>query len=93
MCRTHRSDSSAAWLASESLAVAVARRSSDLSRSSSSSWMRRLRAATSDSACVTKKNSINICFKYFSGLLTKHKIHIILAALLESKGVKKTVNT
>lgn len=50
MVIAHRSDSSAAWLASASLAVAVARRSSDLSRSSSKSWIRRLSAATSDSA-------------------------------------------
>ncbi|GBP06825.1 hypothetical protein EVAR_92739_1 [Eumeta japonica] len=53
-----RSDSSAAWLASASLAVAVASRSSERSRSSSSSWMRRLSAATSDSAC-TQRGSAN----------------------------------
>lgn len=47
---TYRSLSSAAWDASESLAVADAKRSSERSKSSSSNWMRRLRAATSDSA-------------------------------------------
>lgn len=47
---TYRSLSSAAWDASESLAVAEPKRSSERSRSSSKSWIRRLRAATSDSA-------------------------------------------
>ena len=52
---SYRSLSSAACEASASLAVAVAKRSSDLSRSSSRSWMRRFKAATSDSACNNKK--------------------------------------
>ena len=52
---TYRSLSSAAAEASESLAVADAKRSSERSRSSSNNWMRRLRAATSDSACNDTK--------------------------------------
>lgn len=48
---TYRSLSSAAAEASESLAEADAKRSSERSRSSSNNWIRRLRAATSDSAC------------------------------------------
>lgn len=47
---TYRSLSSAACEASDNLDVADPRRSSERSRSSSSNWMRRLRAATSDSA-------------------------------------------
>lgn len=47
---TYRSLSSAAWEASDNLAVADPRRSSERSRSSSSNWMRRFKAATSDSA-------------------------------------------
>lgn len=54
--RTYRSLSSAACDASASLAVAVARRSSDLSRSSSNNWIRRFKAATSDSACNRQEN-------------------------------------
>ena len=46
----YRSDSSAACEASASFCVAVAKRSSDLSKSSSRSWIRLLRAATSPSA-------------------------------------------
>uniref|UniRef100_A0A1L8EGX6 Putative secreted mucin n=1 Tax=Haematobia irritans TaxID=7368 RepID=A0A1L8EGX6_HAEIR len=45
-----RSLSSAAWEASESLAVAEPKRSSERSKSSSSNWIRRFKAATSDSA-------------------------------------------
>lgn len=48
--QTYRSLSSAAWEASSSLDVATFSLSSDLSRSSSISWIRRLRAATSPSA-------------------------------------------
>lgn len=55
--KTYRSLSSAACDASESLAVAEAKRSSERSKSSSSSWMRRLRAATSDSAYRSGKIS------------------------------------
>lgn len=51
---TYRSLSSAAAEASESLAEADAKRSSERSRSSSNNWIRRLRAATSDSACNGK---------------------------------------
>lgn len=54
---THRSDSSAACEASANLAVAVARRSSDLSKSSSRSWIRRFSAATSLSAYIKNKNA------------------------------------
>lgn len=49
---TYRSLSSAACEASESLAVAEPKRSSERSRSSSKSWIRRFKAATSDSAYV-----------------------------------------
>lgn len=50
---TNRSLSSAAWEASDSLAVAEPKRSSERSKSSSSNWMRRFNAATSDSAYKT----------------------------------------
>jgi hypothetical protein len=57
----YRSDSSAADEASDNLDEADAKRSSERSRSSSNSWMRRFKAATSDSACkvrrVVKKRS------------------------------------
>ena len=46
----YRSDSSAACEASANFCVAVANLSSDLSRSSSKSWMRLFKAATSPSA-------------------------------------------
>jgi hypothetical protein len=46
----YRSDSSAADEASDNLDEAEAKRSSERSRSSSKSWMRRFKAATSDSA-------------------------------------------
>jgi hypothetical protein len=52
---THRSDSSAAWEASANLVVAVFKRSSDLSKSSSSSWILLFNAATSASACVVQQ--------------------------------------
>jgi len=47
---TYRSDSSAAADASDNFAVAEAKRSSERSRSSSNNWIRRFKAATSDSA-------------------------------------------
>lgn len=48
---TYRSDSSAADEASDNFEEAEAKRSSERSRSSSNSWIRRFKAATSDSAC------------------------------------------
>ena len=48
---TYRSDSSAADEASDNLEEADAKRSSERSRSSSNNWIRRFKAATSDSAC------------------------------------------
>lgn len=56
----YRSLSSAACDASANLAVAVARRSSDLSRSSSNNWIRRFRAATSDSAYKKRKKYFQV---------------------------------
>lgn len=50
----YRSDSSAEWEASANLVVAVFKRSSLRSKSSSSSWTRRLRPATSPSAWIMK---------------------------------------
>ena len=59
----YRSDSSAACEASANFCVAVASLSSDLSKSSSRSWMRRFKAATSPSACnVQDKNFIITLF-------------------------------
>lgn len=53
---TYRSDSSAAADASDNLAEAEAKRSSERSRSSSNNWIRRFKAATSDSACKVREN-------------------------------------
>lgn len=53
--KNYRSDSSAEWEASANLVVAVFKRSSLRSKSSSSSWTRRLRPATSPSAWMIEK--------------------------------------
>lgn len=53
---TYRSDSSAADEASDNLEEAEAKRSSERSRSSSNNWIRRFKAATSDSAWKVSVN-------------------------------------
>ena len=63
---SYRSDSSAAWEASASFCVAVASLSSLLSRSSSSSWMRRFKAATSPSAYTETQDYFSFLFQDFS---------------------------
>ena len=57
LIRTHLSLSSAAFSASSSLVRAVARRSWARSNSSSTSWIRLLREATSPSACGEKRST------------------------------------
>lgn len=58
---TDLSLSSAAAEASANFAVAVANLSSERSKSSSNNWIRRLRAATSDSACNETKIGVMYC--------------------------------
>lgn len=74
----YRSLSSAACDASANLAVAVARRSSDLSRSSSNNWIRRFRAATSDSAYKKRKKYFQVKELFFKYNLI-FEIHISLS--------------
>ena len=68
---TYRSDSSAACEASESFWVAVASLSSERSKSSSRSWMRRFKAATSPSAYKEKHSTMTKAidgFTFVTGL-------------------------
>ena len=84
----HLSLSSAALEASSSFSVAVCRRSSDLSKSSSSSWMRRFRPAKSLSSynrkvqtAVLELGLVVVCFKNDSLVSFQRKcVHVYVHA-------------